>query len=619
MILPLLALLVLPASVPAPASAATPPATRTLDGLRPGQRGHCRTVFAGDTVDSMDFEVRGVMRNYLGPKRDLLIIRLIGERTDFTGVVSGMSGSPCFVDGALVGALGYSFASFAKEPIAGVTPIGDMLEVLRLPATALPWRRPEDPAAQSPSAGGAVTRSWPGAAHLATYGDAFYAEEVRFGAPGLARPATPSSDAGLQPLRTPLSVSGVSAAAMAPWAEALAADGLVPQRTGGAGSAPEGTAQPLVPGGAVAGVLVRGDVDVAGTGTVTWVHNDQVLAFGHPFFGAGATSMPMANAFIVNTMASAQHSFKMAVTGATVGELTQDRLPAIAGRMDRRARMVPVRGRVRHAGRDVPFAFDVVRDPGWTGRMLAMALGGALEGRVAAQNHGTARLTAEFALEGVPPVTVRQVVSGQREASMLGRLGQATAAAFDVLWNAPDAATPGDASVQVTLELDDEVCHEDVTELRLDRGRAEVGDEVEAAVQLVRQDAPPATVRFRLRVPPAWAGEEVTLWAAGAAAASRLERSCTGEPNPKNRAQVAELLGRLRSPGAVHLLALRRRPSLQHNGTAYPVLPPSAGVLWAHGRDHTLAAHSLVHEDVAQRRGSVAGQARARLQVAPVR
>lgn len=624
MIFPVLAPLLLAAT----ASAAAPPATRTFEGLTPGTRGVCRTVFAGTQVEDVAFEVRGVMKNYLGPRRDLLVIRLLGDKPEFTGVVAGMSGSPCAVDGVLVGALGYSFAAFAKEPIAGVTPIDDMLAVLRLPKTPLPWRRPEVPAdAAAPAKGtGTATTLWPDAAHRMHYGVGFYAEDVQFGAGGWARATATTSDVAvdsegdtLRPLRTPLRVAGVSAAALAPYADLLAGSGLALQRSGGAGSDGAAPAEPLVPGGPVAAVLVRGDVDVAGTGTVTWVHDGQVLAFGHPFFGAGPTSMPLANARIVNTMASAQRSFKMAVTGATVGELTQDRLPAIGGVLGQAARTVPVRGSVTHNGEAVPFRFDVVRDPRWTGPMLAMALSGALEGRATAQDRGTARLTVAMQFEGAPPVTLHQVASGPHDAGVLGRLGQATAAAFDALWNAPDGATPGEAALQVTLTLEDEVCHEEVTGLRLDRARAEAGDEVTAAVALSRQDAPPATARFRFRVPAGWAGEEITLFAAGAADAHRLERAETGEPRPKNRVQVAEVLGQLRRPDAVHLLALRRRSSLQYHGAAYPALPPSTAVRWAHGNDHALAPYSLALESAQGRRGSVTGQAGARLQVAPPR
>ena len=108
-----------------------------IDDVQRGQRGTCLTVFEGTEVEEVPFFVKGVMKDYLGPERDLVMIRLEGDKAEFTGVVAGMSGSPCSIDGKLVGALGYAFAAFAKEPIAGVTPIQDMLDT-----AALPDRRP---------------------------------------------------------------------------------------------------------------------------------------------------------------------------------------------------------------------------------------------------------------------------------------------------------------------------------------------------------------------------------------------------------------------------------------------------------------------------------------------
>ncbi|MBI3179085.1 MAG: hypothetical protein HYZ27_05450, partial [Deltaproteobacteria bacterium] len=116
------------------------PPVLPVSEVRPGQKGECLTVFQGDHVESFPFEVRGVMQNFLGPGRDLVLVRLGGDKAEFTGVVAGMSGSPCSIDGRLLGALAYAFAMFAKEPIAGITPMGGMLDVFTLPDEKRPWR-----------------------------------------------------------------------------------------------------------------------------------------------------------------------------------------------------------------------------------------------------------------------------------------------------------------------------------------------------------------------------------------------------------------------------------------------------------------------------------------------
>ncbi len=105
-----------------------------------GQHGVCHTVFEGDTIEPFAFEVKGLMKNFLGPRKDIVLVKLLGDKPTFTGVVAGMSGSPCIIDGKLVGALSYAFAKFAEEPIGGITPIDSMLDVLHLPDEVRPWR-----------------------------------------------------------------------------------------------------------------------------------------------------------------------------------------------------------------------------------------------------------------------------------------------------------------------------------------------------------------------------------------------------------------------------------------------------------------------------------------------
>ena len=604
------------------ASAAPPPSSKAptapLTDLRPGQSGVCHTVFAGDAVEPMTFVVRGVLPNYLGPHHDLLLVRLTGERPEFTGVVSGMSGSPCYVDGKLVGALGYSFAQFAKEPIAGITPIADMLAIFERPTATLPWRR----AAVAPAASGhgdlaASPAGWPSAAHVAAFGAGPLSQlqlpPVLAGAraPGAAAAAAD----GLRPLALPTSVGGIGPGAMRWLRDYLGARGFVAQAAGGKANAVD--PQPLVPGGSVAAVLVRGDVDIAATGTVSWTDGRRVLAFGHPFLGTGPASLPMANAYVVNTMVSAQHSFKMATTGATVGEVVHDRLTAIGGVLGQSPQMVPVRGTVVDGAHKAPFAFEVARSPELTPQLLLSALVGALDNRLEATSHGTVHMTATVRMAGVPDVVVRQVAASNDGAQPLVRMATTVGRAFDLLWNPPDGATPGEASVAVTATVQPEVHEEAIDALHLDAACVEAGQTVHAAVTLVRQDAPPATVRFAWAVPPSWAGQELTVVAAGSAAAEQLLAQATGAPAPRTRLQVAQVLQALRAPDEVHLLVLKKGASLQRNGASYAFLPPSAENLFRHAPHHTTAKMGLAAERRTRRAGRVEGLARASLQVAP--
>src|SRR5688572_19937174 len=107
--------------------------TYPVDELKAGMVGIGRTVFEGDRLDEFKVHILGVLRNVIGPRRNLILAKLEGGPLADTGVIAGMSGSPVYIDGRLVGAVSYSLGAFSKEPIAGITPIGEMIEAATLP------------------------------------------------------------------------------------------------------------------------------------------------------------------------------------------------------------------------------------------------------------------------------------------------------------------------------------------------------------------------------------------------------------------------------------------------------------------------------------------------------
>lgn len=569
---------------------ALPAQSFDLQGLQRGQRGTCYTVFEGAKVEPFDFEVKGAMKNFLGPNKDVVLVRLLGERTAFTGVAAGMSGSPCLLQGKLLGALAYSFSIFAKEPIAGITPIENMREVWQLGSEARDWRLPADAMAS-----GASTASSALAASL-TYG--------RDGTAAAAwlRPPVAVAAAGLQPLVTPLSMGGVAPAvqqAFAPWLQAqgfapLAAAGAnagagVSTGAPGAAAAAVAVGTPaLQPGGSVAAIMVSGDVDVAATGTVTEVRGDKVLAFGHPFMSSGAVSLPLAQADILNLMASSMRSFKMSVTGPVVGELTQDRLTAIGGVLGRRAQTVAVSGSVRSGAVVAPISLKVARDPQMTPRLLAMALAASLSGRVEANPRGLLRYRAEIRQPGQPPLVLQNVHAAQRDTGLLGTAAVDVARAFAALWEAPFGAPP-QLAVHLEAELSPEPIEEVVESIALASPRVRPGSTVEVAVRLRRRDTGPTSradlsttaqgtlrvERFALRVSPAWRGSRLQLRVGGAAAAEQLDLEVGGQPQPRQRAEIADYLRRRRPDGQLYLQVVRQGPGLAAGGQSYAFLPPS--------------------------------------------
>ncbi|MGO8757726.1 MAG: SpoIVB peptidase S55 [Terracidiphilus sp.] len=315
---------------PAPPGAASEsgpppnPGIFPLGQVRRGQTGTAWTVFEGTAPEPMQVEILGVLRGARGPGQDLILARLHGAKPDYTGVVAGMSGSPVYIDGKLAGSISYRIGQFAKEAIAGITPIEQMLEVRDLPAG-------DGASAETAAAEAAQPESLGGDRQLAS------------------NPLTGSSTT-VQPMETPLVMSGFRPDAIRFWEEQTAGTSLGPVAAGGSlsgmassgSSAPSPAAPALEPGSAVSMQLIRGDLEVAATCTVTYVDPKQLLACGHPVLGAGPVSLPMTTAEVVTTLASPLDSFKIINTGATVGAFTEDRESAIRGVLGAEAHMIPV-------------------------------------------------------------------------------------------------------------------------------------------------------------------------------------------------------------------------------------------------------------------------------------
>lgn len=566
------------------ASMALPP-TLAVSEIAAGQKGECLTVFSGDEIEPFPFTVRGVMRNFLGPGKDVILIRLLGEKAEFTGVAAGMSGSPCSIEGKLIGALAYSFATFAKEPIAGITPIGTMVDVMALPEESRPWRLgAEDKEAD-----------W---------------QALRTGRAPLV--ANAADLHGLRPIATPLSMGGMLPKVQEHFAPWLQARGFAPIAAGTAGRGAK--RKPLRPGSAVAAVLVRGDVEIAATGTVTAVEGDQVLAFGHPFFGAGAVSIPMANAEIVNTMVSTMRSFKMAVTGAVIGEVTQDRLTAIGGFLGREPAMLKVTGEVKTPRGLSPFDLEVARDQALSPRFLAMGIANSLTGRTDVGERGTVRLTATIAAKGQKPVTVRNVYAADRDTGLLVYPAVDVAQAFSALWDTPFGPPPR-IKVHVSAEVHPEPIEEWVESVHLDRPQARPGQSIEVAVRLRRKGGGSSLERFVVAVPHAWAGADVEIVAAGVEAAQKIASQLEGDLQPEELSDVIKWLGARRADGQLYLLATRRGSGMRSRVDMLTFLPPSVVATMSGVPSVETRSRGLAWEERRERPGTVSGAAPATLRV----
>ncbi|MBI2829392.1 MAG: hypothetical protein HYX77_09015 [Acidobacteria bacterium] len=329
-------------------AAGLPAQSRTfpVDELKAGMVGIGKTVFEGDRLDEFKVHILGVLHNVIGTRRNLILARLEGGPLANTGVIAGMSGSPVYIDGRLVGAVSYSLGQFSKEPIAGITPIDEMTEAAtfagpRRQAARVELRFPLTPESLSASLRQAFSWTGPFADNPA---------DVRvFGG------ATLNAGIGtlLHPIATPLSLGGFDADVIDPIASAFRDRGFVPVMGGSslvaprpaqtAGGALPVAAPPLRPGDPVGIALMSGDLELGATGTVTEVDGDRVYAFGHPFHGLGPTQFPMTRARVLAVLPSLANSMKIATTGEVIGTVQQDRATTIAGTLGPGPALIPVR------------------------------------------------------------------------------------------------------------------------------------------------------------------------------------------------------------------------------------------------------------------------------------
>jgi hypothetical protein len=313
--------------------------TFPVDELKAGMVGIGRTVFEGDRLDEFKVHILGVLRNVIGPQRNLILARLEGGPLAHTGVIAGMSGSPVYIDGRLLGAVSYSLGQFSKEPIAGITPIGEMIDAATFTTPRRPAARVELLVPITPEGLRASLReafSW-----ARPFADTPSDVQV-LGGSGVQT----GLGTLLRPIATPLTLGGFDAGVIDPIASAFRDQGFVPILAGSAAlqaNGNGGTPRPLRPGDPVGVALMSGDLELGATGTVTDVDGSRVYAFGHPFYGLGPTQFPMTRAYVHTLLPSLASSFKIASTGEVIGTFQQDRATTIAGTLGPAPSLIPVR------------------------------------------------------------------------------------------------------------------------------------------------------------------------------------------------------------------------------------------------------------------------------------
>jgi hypothetical protein len=392
---------------PVPKASATPAALDILplDQVRPGMVGIGRTVFEGTKIEDFKVTVIGVLEN-VGPKQSMIIARLEGGPLEKTGVIAGMSGSPVYIDGKLVGAVAYGFP-FSKETIGGITPISEMIDATRTGG-------PRAASARFPTPFGASGPKAP------LDRESFVAALKR-PMPSIPLAAgMPSALVGqsLTPISVPLTFAGFDPATFE-WARGLFSGmGFTPvMGAGGKGTLPTGSLPDLQPGGAVGISLIEGDMDLSATGTVTHIDQNRVYAFGHPFYNLGPTQFPMRKAYVYSVFPSLYQSWKISSAADAVGTIEQDRITAVAGTLGKAPHMIPVEVKIKTSrGQERAFSFRMVDDELFSPVLAYVALASVLQSNERAFGTSTIRVDARFALTGKREVRVEDLFTQEQPA-----------------------------------------------------------------------------------------------------------------------------------------------------------------------------------------------------------
>jgi hypothetical protein len=539
-----------------------------VEDLRPGMIGVGRTVFEGSRIDEFKVTILGVLDNAIGAKQSLVIARLEGGPLEKTGVIAGMSGSPVYIDGKLLGAVSYGFP-FSKETIGGITPITSMIEStdtntpraasarfaprLREGGMAFPLDREAVVAAlQRP-----LRAIWPG-------GGSWRGEELPGGMAG----------ASLSPLALPLVFNGFETSAF-DWARGVFGGlGFTPVVGPGRTAPPVEPIPDLQPGSAVGISLVEGDLDLSVTGTVTRVEKDRVYAFGHPFYNLGPTQFPMKKAYVYSVFPSLYSSFKISASFDAVGTMDQDRSSGVAGHLGKTPRMIPVAVKLATSrGQERRFSFRIVDDELFSPALAYVSLLSVLQGSERAFGTSTVRVNARVTLSGGREVRVDDLFAE----------GQPSAQA-SALVAAPMAYLLSNNFERVNVEkLDVDVSSfETIQSAALQRawieraGPIRAGSSVPLRLQLrtYRGDLLSETIPVQIpgNAPPG----QYSLLVADAQALTTLEQREMRQPFiPRDLDQLIRAINSLRRNNHVYSRLMRADEGAIVSGEYFQSLPPS--------------------------------------------
>jgi hypothetical protein len=543
--------------------------------IREGMVGEGYSVFEGTRRDPFKAHILGVLENAMGPRRSLILARLEGGPLAEAGVIAGMSGSPVYIDGRLIGAVGYSLGSFSKEPIAGITPIAEMTDLAAIGAARAPGTRVsfELPLSQDGMAA-ALRTAFESSAFATRAGDV----QPLAGGADVARLAV-----GLRPIATPLSVAGLDGEALRVLSSFFRDTGFVPVAgTVAGGSAPAIDDRPLQAGDAIGVSLVSGDLNLGATGTVTLVEGPSVYAFGHPFYNLGPTSFPMTRAWVHAVLPSLFSSVKLSSLGTVIGTFQQDRASAISGTLGVVPATIPLRISLDGArGQKRSFDLRLVDDQLFTPLLTYVSILSVLQSYERETGSATFQVKGEARVKGHGTVALEDIFAGDQPS--IPAAAYVATPITALLRN--DRAPVQIEGVDLTITAAEQPRTATLERVWIDETRVRPGRDVTLKV-LTRSWRGEDTVRA-ITVPiPANAHGPLTLLVAdGARMAQWEQREWRRALDVQSVNQLIRVFNSARRNNRLYVRLVSSSPGAVVNGEPMPALPPSVLAVLDSDRD----------------------------------
>jgi hypothetical protein len=542
-----------------------------IDEIRSGMVGIGRTVFQGAELQEFKAHIIGVLRNVQGPRRDLILAKLEGGPLATTGVAAGMSGSPVYIDGRLIGAVSYSIGSFSKEAIAGITPIAEMKDATQMTRRTISAQARLALPITPEGLHAALTASF---ARLAPF--ARRAADVQ--AVGL--PAGSGAELGpmLRPIATPLVMSGFEGESVDLLSNAFQDAGFLPVLAGGAGQGSEAARMtgPLREGDAVGVSLVGGDLEMGATGTITHIDGDRIYAFGHPFFNLGPAGLPMTRAFVHTMLPSLAASFKISSMGDVIGTMQQDRATGIAGTLGKGPSMVPMKVTLQSAREDGStatrtFTYRLGNDQVFTPLLAYVTMFNTITSYERQFGAATFSIKSRARIKGHTDLALEDVFTGDNAA-----LGASAAIAGPITMLLGNDLEPITLDgLDITIDSSERPRSAMIERVWIDEVRPRAGRTIPLKVltRTYRGEEKISTIPIDL--PSNVSGTLSILVTDGRQLNAMEQRDLRRSLQPQSIAQIIRVLNNTRRNNRIYVRLLTGAPGAVVNGEAMTALPPS--------------------------------------------